>query len=127
MNDNNNVDNINDNVDTDVSAAIETTVTEETVTGETGQADMESGTAVSDADSLTASDTPTDGCLFTDENILEKLETIEINTMEKLETINTTMVVKMDILISLILVMIAIRMFSPLANNHKRGLDKKEK
>lgn len=117
----NNVDNINDNTDNDVSVATETTVT-----GETGQADMEPGMAVSDADSLTASDTPTDGCLFTYENILEKLETIEINTMEKLETINTTMVVKMDILITLILVIIAIRMFSPLSNNHKRGLDKKE-
>ena len=117
----NNVDNINDNTDNDVSVATETTVTEET-----GQTDMESGTAVSDADSLAASDTPTDGCLFTDENILEKLETIEINTMEKMETINSTMVAKMDILITLILVMIAIRMFSPLANNHKRGLVKKE-
>lgn len=122
MNDNDNVVDINDDIDTDVSVVPETTVTEET-----GQTDMESGTAVSDADSLAASDTPTDGCLFTDENILEKLETIEINTMEKLETINTTMVAKMDILITLILVIIAIRMFSPLANNHKRGLDKKEK
>ena len=117
----NNVVKSNDNANCDVSLVPETTVT-----GETGQTDMESGTAVSDADSLAASDTPADGCLFTDENILEKLETIEINTMEKLETINTTMVVKMDILITLILVMIAIRMFSPLANNHKRGLDKKE-
>ena len=118
----NNVVEFNDNSNGDVSLVPETTVT-----GETGQTDTESGTAVSDADSLTASDTFADGCLFTDENILEKLETIEINTMEKLETINTTMVVKMDILITLILVMIAIRMFSPLANNHKRGLQKKEK
>ena len=118
----NNVVEFNDNANGDVSLVPETTVTEET-----GQTDIESGTVVSDADSLTASDTSTDGCLFTDENILEKIETFEINTMEKLETINTTMVVKMDILITLILVMIAIRMFSPLANNHKRGLEKKEK
>lgn len=117
----NNVVEFNDNANGDVSLVPETTVT-----GETGQTDMESGMAVSDADSLTASDTPTDVCLFTDENILERLDTIETNTMEKLETINNTMVAKLDILITLILVMIAIRMFSPLANNHKRGLDKKE-
>ena len=118
----NNVVEFNNNANGDTSVVSETTLTEET-----GQTDMESSTAVSDADSLTASDTPMDGCLFTDENILEKLETIEVNTMEKMETINTTMVAKMDILITLILVMIAIRMFSPLANNHKRGLDRKEK
>ena len=117
----NNVVEFNDNANGDVSLVPETTVT-----GETGQTDIETGTVVSDADSLAASDTPTDGCLFTDENILEKIEAIETNTMEKLETINATMVVKMDILITLILVIIAIRMFSPLANNHKRGLDKKE-
>lgn len=116
----NNVVEFNNNANGDVSLVSETTLTEEIE-----QTDIESA-GVSDADSLAASDTPTDGCLFTDENILEKLETIEINTMEKLETINNTMVAKMDILITLILVMIAIRMFSPLANNHKRGLDKKE-
>ena len=114
----NNVVEFIDNANGDVSLVPETTVT-----GETGQTDT-AGKYVSGTASLTVPDTY--GCLFTDENILEKLEIIEVNTMEKLETINNTMVAKMDILITLILVMIAIRMFSPLANNHKRGLDKKE-
>ncbi len=55
-------------------------------------------------------------CKFTDENIVESINVF-----------NKDLVAKMDILIMLLIVMIAIKMFSPLANNHKRGLEKKEK
>lgn len=56
----------------------------------------------------------TTGCKFTDENIVESINVL-----------NKDLVAKMDIVIMLLIVMIAIRMFSPLANNHKRGLGKK--
>ena len=55
-------------------------------------------------------------CKFTDENIIEKLDVMQ-----------TEIVAKCDILIMLLIMMIALKMFSPLANNHKRGLEKKEK
>ena len=55
-------------------------------------------------------------CKFTDENIVESVNILSEN-----------LVAKLDIIITLLLVMIALKMFSPLANNHKRGLQKKEK
>ena len=87
--------------DSDVSVADETNVTEET---ELEQTDTELEDEVSATESLTVADTSPE-CLFTDTNI----------------------VAKMDIIIMLLLVMIAIKMLSPLANNHKRLIEKKEK
>lgn len=55
-------------------------------------------------------------CKFTDENIVASINSL-----------NENLVAKMDIIITLLLVMIALKMFSPLANNYKRGLQKKEK
>lgn len=55
-------------------------------------------------------------CKFDDENIVASIEKLD-----------SDLVAKMDIVIMLLVVMIALKMFSPLANNHKRGLDKKEK
>lgn len=57
----------------------------------------------------------TTGCKFTDENIVESINVL-----------NKDLVAKMDIVIMLLVVMIALKMFSPLANNHKRGLDRKD-
>lgn len=90
----------------DVFMADETEVTEIEVTEETEeteQTDTEAGADVSVTDSLTVTDTSVAECLFTDVNICNKL----------------------DIIIMLLIVMIAIKMFSPLANNHKRGLNEK--
>ena len=55
-------------------------------------------------------------CKFTDEKIIEKLDVMQ-----------TEFVAKCDILIMLLIMIIALKMFSPLANNRKRGLEKKEK
>ena len=49
------------------------------------------------------------------------------NIVASIEKLDSDLVAKMDIVIMLLVVMIALKMFSPLANNHKRGLDKKEK
>lgn len=54
-------------------------------------------------------------CKFNDENIVASIEKLD-----------SDLVVKMDILIMLLVVMIALKMFSPLANNHKRGIDRKD-
>lgn len=108
MNDTTNMDSTGTVDSDDVLVADETTMTDET-----GQTDVEQtepeqtdteGEDVSATDSLTVADTSA-GCLFTDTNI----------------------VAKMDIVIMLLIVIIALRMFSPLANNHKRGPEKKEK
>lgn len=53
-------------------------------------------------------------CKFTDEKIVESITAL-----------NDNLVAKMDLVIMLLIVIIALRMFSPLANNHKRGLEKK--
>ena len=100
MNDNLDLDNTGDVSGNDVLLADETNVTEETE-----QTDTQTEVDVSATESLTVADTPTSECLFTDTNIIAK----------------------MDIIITLLLVMIALKMFSPLANNYKRGLQKKEK
>lgn len=100
MNDNLDLDNTGDVSGNDVLLADETNVTEETE-----QTDTQTEVDVSATESLTVADTPSSECLFTDTNI----------------------VAKMDIIITLLLVMIALKMFSPLANNYKRGLQKKEK
>lgn len=55
-------------------------------------------------------------CKFNDENIVASIEKLD-----------SDLVAKMDIVIMLLVVMIALKMFSPLANNHKRGLERKEK
>lgn len=92
----------------DVLLADETDVTEIEVTEEPEtieQSDAEAVEDVSATDSLTVADTPAAECLFTDTNIVAKL----------------------DLIIMLLIVMIAIKMFSSLANNHKRGLNVKEK
>lgn len=100
MNDNLDLDDTGDVSGNDVLLADETNVTEETK-----QPDTQTEVDVSATESLTVADTPSPECLFTDTNI----------------------VAKMDIIITLLLVMIALKMFSPLANNYKRGLQKKEK
>lgn len=66
--------------------------------------DLEDVAEVSATDSLTVADTPAT-YTFDDTALIEKL----------------------DIIIMLLIVFIAIRMFSPLANTHKRILEKKEK
>ena len=94
----------------DVLLADETDVTEIEVTEETEeteaieQSDAEAVEDVSATDSLTVADTPAAECLFTDTNIVAKL----------------------DLIIMLLIVMIAIKMFSPLANNHKRVSDRRK-
>lgn len=109
MNDNDIMVNSDTVTDSDVLLADETTVTEteenELEQTEQEQQDTETEEDVSATESLTVADTPVSECLFTDTNI----------------------VAKMDIIIMLLIVMIAIRMFSPLANNHKRLAEKKEK
>lgn len=54
-------------------------------------------------------------CKFNDENIVESINVL-----------NKDLVAKMDIVIMLLIVIIALKMFSPLANNHKRGIDRKD-
>lgn len=107
-----NYDDILDVIDTvtsnDVLLSDDTSLTdipeEETVQIDLEQTDTLAIEDVSATDSLAVADTPTAECLFTDTNILAKL----------------------DIIIMLLIVIIALRMFSPLANNYKRGLNNKK-
>lgn len=62
-------------------------------------------------------------CKFTDENIVEKLEILNGN----IETLSATVTQKLDLILTLLIIFMALKMFSPLANNYKRGLQKKEK
>lgn len=62
-------------------------------------------------------------CKFTDENIVEKLETMNRSIDLFLETVTQ----KLDLVLTLLIIFMALKMFSPLANNYKRGLQKKEK
>lgn len=107
MNDNDIMDSPDVLTDSDVSVADETTVTEqeEAELTDLEQTDTETEEDVSATEGLTVADTLVSECLFSDVNICNKL----------------------DIIIMLLIVMIAIKMFSPLANNHKRVVQKKEK
>lgn len=62
-------------------------------------------------------------CKFTDENIVEKLETMN----NSIELLSETVTQKLDLILTLLIIFMALKMFSPLANNYKRGLQKKEK
>ena len=62
-------------------------------------------------------------CKFTDENIVEKLDTID----SSLKTLVEIFTEKIDLILTLLIVFMALKKFGPLANNHKRGLDRKEK
>ena len=69
-------------------------------------------------------------CKFTDENIVEKLETMNgsLETMNgSIELLTLSVTQKLDLILTLLLIFMALKMFSPLANNYKRGLQKKEK
>lgn len=107
MNENTTLDNTNSDTDTELLEKTETEMTEQEETGQTDveQTDAESETDVSATESLTVADTPATECLFNDTNICDKL----------------------DIIIMLLIVIIAIRMFSPLANNHKKMIERKDK
>lgn len=105
MNENMDLDTADVLTDSDLLLADETELNETVVDTETDteQTDTEAVEDVSATESLSVADTPTAECQFTDINICSKL----------------------DIIIMLLIVMIAVRMFSPLANNHKRGINRK--
>ena len=101
MNDNDIINNPGVLTDSDVFVADETTVTE----GETETFEGDEGESESTTDSSTVVEDSSAECFFNDVNICNKL----------------------DIIIMLLIVIIAIKMFSPLANTHKRVVQKKEK
>lgn len=94
---------LNGIIDDNVSSAEETEV-EDSGQTESELTDTEAEADVSATESLAVADTPSAECQFTDVNICNKL----------------------DIIIMLLIVMIAIKMFSPLANNYKRGLNRRD-